>query len=373
MKPIRISTIGKIVWLFIFCTILVIIALIVSSLKKEENNLPITPVSGDEKKVIDYTSSKSSEIDFSKYNSEETTIELNESKTYTITGENSKYSFVVNAPNKVVKINLKDFSTNQVDDLFDFQVANKIIIELTNDNEIEFIPSSDDLEYKNTSIINSKVDIEIMGKGTLKVNTNNNFISSNANISIKDSTLNISKANHAFKGKNIEVSGGLVYLKTNSIGIESNGNFYIQDGKTILISENEESFKADGIFLLNGGEVFFASLKEQQKPNANSTAKTTIFNFAESTNKILTLQGTEKIVFIYDGITSYQHILYSNSALKNKDYVLYGGGRTVGRAKYSFYDSTDYFEDIQYTCEEWENDNFQFDKQLNVFDDIVKK
>ena len=76
MKPIRISTIGKIVWLFIFCTILVIIALIVSSLKKEENNLPVKPVSGDEKKVIDYTSSKSSEIDFSKYNSEETTIDI---------------------------------------------------------------------------------------------------------------------------------------------------------------------------------------------------------------------------------------------------------------------------------------------------------
>ena len=373
MKPIRISTIGKIVWLFIFCTILVIIALIVSSLKKEENNLPVKPVSGDEKKVIDYTSSKSSEIDFSKYNSEETIIELNESKTYTITGENSKYSFVVNAPNKVVKINLKDFSTNQVDDLFDFQAANKIMIELTNENKIEFIPSSDDLEYKNTNIINSKVDIDIMGKGTLSVNTNNNFISSDANISIKDATINIIKTNHAFKGKNIEISSGLIYLKSNSIGIESNGNFYIQDGKTILISENEESFKANGIFLLNGGEVFFASLKEQQKPNANSTAKTAIFNFSESTNKILTLQDTEKIVFIYDGITPYQHILYSNSTLKNKDYVLYGGGRTVGQAKYSFYDPTDYFEDIQYTCEEWENDNFQSDKQLNVFDDIVKK
>ena len=89
------------------------------------------------------------------------------------------------------------------------------------------------------------------------------------------------------------------------------GNVTINSGKFIIRSE-AKSIKVNGIFLINGGKVFVASLDEIQKPNANSLQKTLLLNFKESRDKLLFFHDKTKVVFVYAGGINYQHILYSN-------------------------------------------------------------
>jgi len=375
VKPIRLTTIGKIIWLFILLILIVLIFFIVSLFKKEEPIKVDNPKVIDSEKLIDYTESKTYVYDFDNDNVDSSNgiITIKDSGTYKLKGYNDSYKIVIDSENSVVKLVLSNFTTNQIDNLINIEKANKVIIELE-DNSTNKItsPSLETDDSKNYTIIKTNANIEFFGNGKLIVDAVGTFISSEANVDITASTLELNNINSGFDIKgNFKIENGVIYILTNENGIISDGNINI-DNSTFIIRSEGIGIKSKGIFIINSGKIFIASGEEIQKPNANSLQKSLILNFKESRKSLFLIHDTSQIVLAYAGGLQYQHILYSDE-FKAESYVLYGSGKIAGTQTYGLYKVEDSEESGQLTCDGLENDHFVVNDLVNIYDDVVKK
>ena len=372
MKLVKVSTVGKIIWFFLFLIFILAITFVISLFKKEEPKKMVDPPQDDSLKIIDYTETINHEIDFDSEDivNEEDVIKITDSATYKLKGLNTKYRIVIDSPNKVVKLKLSSFESGVTDNFIDVKNAYKLIVELEEGTENMIISSSE--EESDLPVIFSKADIDFIGNGTLKVESNGNFLTSEANIKFKDATLEVNNIKNGLNVKgNFEMKSGVIYILSTQNGFLADGNVTIESGKFILRSY-QTTIKNKGIFIINGGKVFIAGLEEIQKPNANSKQKTIMLNFLEERKKILFFHDTTNVVLAYGGEISYKHILYSDE-FKSNSYVLYGNGKVAGEEKYGLYSIEDTSEEEQLTCDSIENDRFLVNDLLNIYDDIVKK
>lgn len=378
MKAIRLSTLGKIVWLLIIFIFIICIGLVVSLFKDEDENSTIEPVSKEEEKVINYIDQKQTVLNFEdeiSLESENDVIFLTESQTYKLSGVNDKYNMVINAPNKVVKILFSNFKSTILENLIEIKDAYKVILEFEDSTINELVSLSEDINLNSTSaIINSNSNIEITGKGKLIVNSINNFISSSGNIDYANSTLEILNINTAFNIKgNLKINEGLIYINASSEGIKSAGNLNLEAGR-LIVKTLGKPIDVSGIFLVNNGEILLTSMVELQKPNANSLQKSLILNFEKPTSNILVLHDTQKVVMAYKGGKQYQHILYSRPQIEENSYILYSGGSIAGVEEYDLYTKIeDYLEDYQLTAPNLSNATFVVEDLITIYDGVVKK
>ena len=376
MRPIRLTTIGKIIWMVIFLIFVLIVAYIVSFFKKEDPIKVDNPQVIDSEKVIDYTETKVYTYDFSSDDEIEATndtITIKDSGTYKLVGKNNKYKIVVDSKNSIIKFVLSNFTTNQVDKLIDIKNANKVIFELEDNSKNWII--SDELETEASAksvIISSNSNIEFIGTGNLVVESVGTFIKSNANVDFKNSTIEINNINKAIDIKgNFKLENGTIYILASESGLKSDGNINIESG-TFVIRCPKSAIKNDGIFIINSGKVFIASGDVIQKPNANSLQKTLILNFKDPRKQIFIMHDTSQIVLAYAGSIEYSHILYSDE-FKAESYVLYGNGKLAGTQTYGLYKVEDSEESWQLTAPNLENDRFLVTELVNIYDDVVKK
>lgn len=385
MKPIRMSTLGKLVWLLVIFVFIVIISFMISLFKKEKDYQKVEPVSKDEEKVVNYTSTKSTIINFDEVlqvDSKDDVITLTESETYKLSGNNDKYKFVIDAPNKVVKIMFSNFNTSILNNFIEVKAASKVILEMAENTKNEFkaievdsdLTEEDDSKKSNIYIINSKVDIEIVGSGSAIVETDFNFLMAEGNLDYSGPIVELNSTNNAIDVKgNVNVNGGVLYINSDSTAIKCNGNFTFADGK-IIVKTLEKPIDISGVFLINKGEILLAGGSEFQVPNANSLQKTLILNFEQGTNKSLVLHDTQKVIMAYAGGKEYQHLLYSRSDLDASNYVLYAGGSISGTKKYDLYEKVDdYLEDYQLTSPDFTNSTFAVPDLITIYNGIVKK
>lgn len=376
MKPIRVSTLGKIVWLLIIFILVIVIACAVSFFKKGKDLPDVEPVSNNEEKIVDYTDTKLTELDFDSnlnIKAQNNVITLTESKTYKFSGTNNKYKIVINAPNKVVKLQLSNFKTSIVDNLIKVENASKLVLNLEENNEIKAFENMENI-FHNTSIISSNCDIEIIGSGTLVIDSNNDFLTTKGNFNLSTAVIEVNNIETGLNVKgNTIINGGIFYLNANNNGFICDGNFTLDNGK-VIIKATKNPIDITGVFLINKGEILLAGLNEFHKPNANSLQKSLIFNFEQPTDKALVLHDTKEVILAYEGNKEYQHILYSKSELDADGYVLYSGGSIGGKKKYDlYYEIEDYLEDYQLTCPNLTSSMFEALELINIYDGVVKK
>ena len=375
MKPIRLTTIGKIIWTFIILIGIFVLMAIISLLKKEEPKKTDDPETVDTEKIIDYTDSKNYLYDFDSKEtiSKSNVITIDSSGTYKLKGHNDKYRFIVDSENSIIKFIFSNFTTSQIDNLINIKKANKVIIELEDGSTNKIV--SDAIETEKTKkmvIIKTKANLDIIGNGKLIVDSTGTLIRSDESVNIKNATLEINNINSGIDIKgNFKIEDGTTYILANEQGLYSDGNINIENS-TFVIRTEGIALKNKGLFIINSGKVFIASGEEIQKPNANSLQKSLILNFAEPRKKILILHDTSQIVLAYAGGLEYSHILYSDE-FKSDSYVIYGNGKLAGTQTYGLYKVEDSEESSQMTCEGLENDRFLISELVNIYDDVVKK
>lgn len=376
MKPIRLTTIGKVIWFFLTVIVVVILFSLVSMFKKEEPKKVDNPIDIDSEQIIDYTESKNYNFNFDKktgFKSENDIITIKDSGTYNFNGTNDNYKFLIDCPYGIVKIVLSGFKTNVVYDLINIKKAHKVIIELADGSENSI--TSELLEQEgvtNPTVISSNAEIDFIGNGKLVVETIGDFLISKSNVNFKESIVEINNINNGIKiDGNFTMDSGTLYMLTSGKGFIAGGNTTINNG-TFVVRSSDSAIKVNGIFLTNAGKIFIASLGEIQKPNANSLQKSMLLNFKEVRNNLLFFHDTTSVALVYAGGLDYQHILYSDE-FKSEAYVLYGSGKVAGTQVYGLYKPEDSAEEGQLTCESLTHDQFEILELVNVFDDIVKK
>ena len=370
MKPIRLNVIGKIIWFFLIIIIILVIVFVFSLFKKEKPKYINIEKTNESEKIIDYTSSKNYTYDFS--NSEiNHDISIKESATYKLVGTDEKYRIIIDSKNSIVKLVFSNFNTNIIDNLIDVRNAHKVIIEIEDGSENNIGQELLSLGETIPVIIKSESDIDIIGGGTLKVNTEGDFIEAKKNINLKNVTLELNNVKNGIKNNgDLTFNSGNLYIKANDKAIDSNGNITIEGGLLVIRANN--SLKNNGLFIINKGKVFIASLNEIKKPNANSLQKSIILNYKEKTNKMLFINDTTSFVLVYAGEIDYQHILYSDD-FKAEEYILYEDGKISGNQVYGLYKIDEAESGKQLVSPDSDNNKFKVNEITNVYNDIVKK
>ena len=374
MKPIRLTTIGKIIWFFLIIILVVVLLSIMSMFKKDEPRRIEVPEEKESEKIINYVDSRSYVYDFDNNTyGENDTINIKESGTYKLSGTNDTYKLVVDCPSGIVKIIFSNFKTSVVYDLINIKKAYKVVIEFEDGSENSII--SDLLEQDgvaNPTIISSNADVEISGTGKLVVETIGNFLVSKANLEFKDAVMEVNSINNGIKlDGNFSMNSGTLYMFASDKGLVSLGNSTINGG-TFIIRSSDTALQVSGILLINAGKTFIASLNEIQKPNANSLQKSMVLHFKEPRDGRLFFHDTTQVTLVYAGELDYQHILYSDE-FKTDRFALYGNGKVAGVQVYGLYKPEDSMETMQLTYDGSTNDRFELNELVNVYEDIVKK
>lgn len=371
MKPIRLNTIGKVIWFFLILIVALLIVFIISLFKKEKPNSINQENQEKSEKILDYTASKMYTYDFSSTEVNRDLL-IKESATYKLTGNNESYKIIVDSKDSVVKLVLTNFNTDIVDDLIDIKNAHKVIIEIEDGTESSIGQEITSLNENIPVIIKSESDIDIIGGGVLKVNTEGVFMETKKDINFKGVTIELNNVKDGIKTTgDLTLNSGVLYIKADNEAIISKGNINIDDGLLVVRADN--SIKNDGLFVINKGKVFIASLNEIKKPNANSLQKTIMLNFKEITNKMLFINDTSSFILAYAGEINYQHVLYSDD-FQSKEYILYESGKISGTQIYGLYKIEEAEGGKQLTSSDLENSNrFEITETTNVYNDVVKK
>ena len=255
MKPIRLTTIGKIIWFFLIIILVVVLLSIMSMFKKDEPRRIEVPEEKESEKIINYVDSRSYVYDFDNNTyGENDTINIKESGTYKLSGTNDTYKLVVDCPSGIVKIIFSNFKTSVVYDLINIKKAYKVVIEFEDGSENSII--SDLLEQDgvaNPTIISSNADVEISGTGKLVVETIGNFLVSKANLEFKDAVMEVNSINNGIKlDGNFSMNSGTLYMFASDKGLVSLGNSTINGG-TFIIRSSDTALQVSGILLINAG------------------------------------------------------------------------------------------------------------------------
>ncbi len=369
MKPIRLNTIGKVVWFFLIVIVIVIALFVISLFKKDKPKQNDLEPTHESEKIIDYTASKNYTFDFS--NGEITkNITIKESGSYKLVGTDDDYKIIIDSPSSVIKIILSNFHSSVIDNLIYVKNAHEIIIELEDGTENTIILNSPNETELTTTILKTKANLNFVGTGKLAVETDGNFAEAK-NVNFKDATLELNNVKNGFKiDGDLVIESGNFYIKASEDAVNSKGNVKVENGLFVIRAGN--AITNDGLFMINKGKVFIASPNEIKKPNADSLQKTLLLNFKEATKKMLFVNENGAFINVYIGELEYQHILYSDE-FKTNELILYESGKVSGEEKYGMYKVEEAEGGKELTCETITGSKFEIKDIVNIYDDVVKK
>lgn len=227
------------------------------------------------------------------------------------------------------------------------------------------IDSSDDAIHSNGSII--------INNGSFEISSGDDGIHADSGVAIKNGAINITKSYEGIEGMIVNIDGGTINIvacddginvaggvdnssqnrpganefaansdnklvinggniivKANGDGLDSNGNIEMTDGTVLVYGPTDNGNGAldyNGSFNIKGGTlVASGSSGMTQNVSPSSTQNAVMINFSsiQSSNSVLTIEGSNGTILTFNAIKNYQSIVISTPKLiKNNDYNIY--------------------------------------------------
>lgn len=285
-----------------------------------------TKVTGNVEEVINYDSAQ--DIEITENNSK---INITSGGEYNISGTSSNASITINTEEKVNLILNNVDLKNSSGPVILVENADKITITLKEETTNKL---TDGESYENTeydAVIYSKDDLDIIGEGTLIINSNfENGIKSNDDLKIYSGNIKVNAKTNGIIGKDsVTISGGNIDITCNGDAIKSNndtdegkGNVVINDG-SITINAKEDGIQAENDLTINKGTIDITTGSGAKTLSGktgweNQTSNEESMKSIKAGGNITISDGTFKINSSDDGIHSNSNIIINGGTFNIK-------------------------------------------------------
>lgn len=190
-------------------------------------------------------------------------VTITEGGTYEISGTLEDGQICVKAPDEDVTLILKNVSvTSSSGSPFVILKANSVTLSLPDGTESTLTDSETyDSDEDADACLYSKVDLTIEGTGTLTVNANyKNGITGKDTLTIRDSTLSVTAANHGITGKDsLTAENASLTVQSGGDAIRSTNNedgalgFILLTDCTLDLTAAEDGVQAETVLTIDGG------------------------------------------------------------------------------------------------------------------------
>lgn len=190
-------------------------------------------------------------------------VTITEGGTYEISGTSEDGQICVKAPDEDVTLILKNVSvTSSSGSPFVILKANSVTLSLPDGTESTLTDSETyDSDEDADACLYSKADLTIEGTGTLTVNANyKNGITGKDTLTIRDSTLSVTAANHGITGKDsLTAENASLTVQSGGDAIRSTNNedgalgFIILTDCALDLTAAEDGVQAETVLTIDGG------------------------------------------------------------------------------------------------------------------------
>ena len=190
-------------------------------------------------------------------------VTITEGGTYEISGTLEDGQICVKAPDEDVTLILKNVSvTSSSGSPFVILKANSVTLSLPDGTESTLTDSETyDSDEDADACLSSKADLTIEGTGTLTVNANyKNGITGKDTLTIRDSTLSVTAANHGITGKDsLTAENASLTVQSGGDAIRSTNNedgalgFILLTDCTLDLTAAEDGVQAETVLTIDGG------------------------------------------------------------------------------------------------------------------------
>ena len=190
-------------------------------------------------------------------------VTITEGGTYEISGTLEGGQICVKAPDEDVTLILKNVSvTSSSGSPFVILKANSVTLSLPDGTESTLTDSETyDSDEDADACLYSKADLTIEGTGTLTVNANyKNGITGKDTLTIRDSTLSVTAANHGITGKDsLTAENASLTVQSGGDAIRSTNNedgalgFILLTDCTLDLTAAEDGVQAETVLTIDGG------------------------------------------------------------------------------------------------------------------------
>lgn len=190
-------------------------------------------------------------------------VAITEGGTYEISGTSEDGQICVKAPDEDVTLILKNVSvTSSSGSPFVILKANSVTLSLPDGTESTLTDSETyDSDEDADACLYSKADLTIKGTGTLTVNANyKNGITGKDTLTIRDSTLSVTAANHGITGKDsLTAENASLTVQSGGDAIRSTNNedgalgFILLTDCTLDLTAAEDGVQAETVLTIDGG------------------------------------------------------------------------------------------------------------------------
>lgn len=188
-------------------------------------------------------------------------VTITEGGTYEISGTSEDGQICVKAPDEDVTLILKNVSvTSSSGSPFVILKANSVTLSLPDGTE-STLTDSETYDSDEDACLYSKADLTIEGTGTLTVNANyKNGITGKDTLTIRDSTLSVTAANHGITGKDsLTAENASLTVQSGGDAIRSTNNedgalgFILLTDCTLDLTAAEDGVQAETVLTIDGG------------------------------------------------------------------------------------------------------------------------
>ena len=188
-------------------------------------------------------------------------VTITEGGTYEISGTLEDGQICVKAPDEDVTLILKNVSvTSSSGSPFVILKANSVTLSLPDGTE-STLTDSETYDSDEDACLYSKADLTIEGTGTLTVNANyKNGITGKDTLTIRDSTLSVTAANHGITGKDsLTAENASLTVQSGGDTIRSTNNedgalgFILLTDCTLDLTAAEDGVQAETVLTIDGG------------------------------------------------------------------------------------------------------------------------
>ena len=187
-------------------------------------------------------------------------VTITEGGTYEISGTLEDGQICVKAPDEDVTLILKNVSvTSSSGSPFVILKANSVTLSLPDGTE-STLTDSETYDSDEDACLYSKADLTIEGTGTLTVNANyKNGITGKDTLTIRDSTLSVTAANHGITGKDsLTAENASLTVQSGGDAIRSTNNedgalgFILLNDCTLDLTAAEDGVQAETVLTIDG-------------------------------------------------------------------------------------------------------------------------